>query len=321
MHSLENQAWERDIDRPCLSLGTPGSFDDAHIFAPCVACENGRYFMWYCGSSGTVPNRVFRLGLAISDDGVHFSRETGLPVLRFADGQRSVLTPALLRRPDGSVCRENGRLRMWFSACNFPAGDGLHSLHEASSPDGRQWTHPSESELQGVYAPTIIKEDKAYKMWYTDVGTDPWCIRYAESDSGSDWRVSDRPALVLDQEWEHTALFYPTVLKSEGLYLMWYGSYSSGAEEEMKTALGFALSPDGRNWKKTACNPVFGPDPSRAWESHYTTSQSVLRLRDGAWRIWYASRPKPPFEHKYYAIGTAKWEGAGFARPECSGGA
>ncbi|MBM4049587.1 MAG: hypothetical protein FJ279_31210 [Planctomycetes bacterium] len=52
---------------------------------------------------------------------------------------------------------------------------------------------------------------------------------------------------------------------------------------------------------------VFGPEPSRAWESHYTTSQSVLRLPDGSWRLWYASRPKPPFDHKYFAIGTARW--------------
>lgn len=30
---------------------------------------------------------------------------------------------------------------------------------------------------------------------------------------------------------------------------------------------------------------------ARAWESHYTTSQSLMQLDDGSWRIWYASRP------------------------------
>ena len=29
---------------------------------------------------------------------------------------------------------------------------------------------------------------------------------------------------------------------------------------------------------------------------------------DGSLRIWYASRPAPPFVHKYYAIGTAHWK-------------
>ena len=56
-------------------------------------------------------------------------------------------------------------------------------------------------------------------------------------------------------------------------------------------------------------NPVFGPEPSRDWESHYTTSQTVMRLADGSWRMWYATRPAPPFDHKYYAIGTAHWAG------------
>ena len=307
MNWLQPQNWERDTDSPCISLGSPGAFDDAHIFAPCVAFENESFSMWYCGSRGKVADRVFGLGLATSEDGVHFSRQPQSPVLCFADGQRSILTPTLLRHPDGSVCREEGRLRMWFSACNFPSGDGLHTLHEATSPDGWKWTPPSEVQLEHVYAATIIKEDRIYRMWYTDVSSEPWCFRYAESDNGCQWDVTRDAVLVLGQEWEHQRLFYPTVLKTDGLYLMWYGSYTYFKGEEMKTALGFALSEDGRNWQKNPYNPVFGPEPSHEWESHYTTSQSVLRLPDGSWRMWYASRPAPPFDHKYFAIGTARW--------------
>lgn len=282
-------------------------FDDAHVFAPCVAYENECFFMWYCGSRGTVADRVFGLGLATSEDGVHFVRHPQSPVLCFADGRRSILTPTLLRHPDGSICREDGKLRMWFSACNFPSGDGLHTLHEAISLNGRQWTPPSGTQLEHVYAPTIIKEDSIYRMWYVDVRRDPWCFRYAESDDGSQWNVAAGAVLVLDQEWEHQRLFYPTVLKANGLYLMWYGSYAYSEGDEMKTALGFAVSNDGCSWEKAPCNPVFGPESSHEWESHYTTSQSVLRLPDGSWRMWYASRPKPPFDHKYFAIGTALW--------------
>jgi hypothetical protein len=113
--------------------------------------------------------------------------------------------------------------------------------------------------------------------------------------------------LKLDQEWEFQRLVYPTVLKEDGYYLMWYGSYSSYPPEVMKTSIGFAVSEDGLNWTKSPHNPIFGPDPSRPWESHFTTSHSLLRLADGSLRLWYASRTKPPFVHKYYAIGTARW--------------
>jgi hypothetical protein len=157
----------------------------------------------------------------------------------------------------------------------------------------------------------MLLEDGVYRLWYTDVGKEPWCIRYAESSDGRDWKAIADAALVVDQEWEHQRLFYPTVVKANDLYLMWYGSYSHAAGEEMRTALGCAVSNDGIHWRKSPHNPVFGPEPRRAWESHYTTSQSVLCLPDGSWRIWYASRPAPPFEHKYYAIGTARLKVAG----------
>jgi predicted GH43/DUF377 family glycosyl hydrolase len=163
--------------------------------------------------------------------------------------------------------------------------------------------------MAGVYAPTVIKENGTYRLWYSDVTAEPWCVRYAESADGVHWAPHESPVLELDQNWEHARLFYPTVVKADDLYLMWYGSYSQHGTEEMKTAVGFAVSRDGLDWEKNPNNPVFGPDPSRDWESHYTTSQSVLRLPDGAWRIWYASRTKPPFVHKYFAVGTASWPG------------
>src|SRR5262249_54255056 len=111
-----SQNWQRDVEGPVVSLGEAGQFDDMHIFAPAVAYENGRYRLWYSGSRGTPSNRVFRLGLATSDDGKHFTKHVGNPVLGFADGAHSVLTPALLRNADGNVLRENGKLRMWFAA-------------------------------------------------------------------------------------------------------------------------------------------------------------------------------------------------------------
>ena len=179
----------------------------------------------------------------------------------------------------------------------------------SSSGDGLEWAPPRELDIAFAYAPSIMKDAGEYKMWFTDPREDPWCIRFARSSDGLEWHVHPEPVLGLSQEWEKKRLFYPTVLKDHGLYLMWYGSYSYGEGEEVKTALGFAVSRDGLHWEKNPHNPVFGPDASRSWESHYTTSQTVLPVPDGSWRIWYASRTRPPFVHKYFAIGTATWEG------------
>jgi len=304
---LGQQQWERDTAGPVISLGLQGEFDAAHLFAPLVAFEKDRYWLWYSGSQGTVAKRVFDLGLATSTDGKHFQKHSPNPVFSFKNAKSSILTATLLRNADGSVLRENGRLRLWFSATHFAGGTGLHTLHESRSKNGIDWSAPSSALLKGVYAPTIVKDKGQYRLWYTDVSVNPWVFRHATSEDGRSWKVTKQPVLKVDQSWEKGRLFYPTVLRVDGIWLMWYGSYWS--KYPNKTALGFAASTDGINWHKSPNNPVFRPDPNRPWESHYTTSQSVMRFQDGSWRIWYASRKKPPFVNKYFAIGTARWAG------------
>ncbi len=307
---LQAQQWERDTAGPIVSLGKPGDFDDTHIFAPCVAIVDQKYQLWYCGSRGIVAERVFRIGLASSVDGRHFERFASNPVLEFADQRHSIMTPTMLRETDGTPIRESGNFRMWYSATDFldqSDKKGLHTLRESTSRDGVHWSEPTVALLENVYAPTIVKDGDRYRLWFTDVGTQPWQFHHASSSDGRHWAVDPDPVMGIDQEWENRNLFYPTVVKTDGLYLMWYGSYL--AENSEKTATGFAASIDGLRWYKNPHNPVLRPDPSREWESNYTTSQSVIRNGDGSWRIWYASRKKPPFLNKYFAINTARWSG------------
>jgi len=303
---LLDQHWVHDTSGPIVSLGEPGAFDDTHLFAPCVMQENGVFYLYYCGSQKDVANRVFSMGLATSNDGVHFTKRPE-PVYDFGDGRHSILTPTLLRDPDGTVLREEGRLRMWFASTDFAGGTGEHTLHETTSEDGIHWTAPSPAQFDGIYAPTIIKEDDVYQMWYSDVSADPWIVRHAKSTDGKQWERTEDPCIVIDQDWERERLFYPAVIKHDNQYVMWYGSYWTA--REATTAIGTAVSSDGLTWTKAPNNPVMTPDESRPWESHYTTSQSVLKLDDGSWRMWYASRKAPPFVNKYFAIGTARWEG------------
>jgi len=304
---LQPQHWQRDTDGPVLQLGDAGKFDDTHMFAPCVARIDDTWHLWYSGSTGAVANRVFHLGLATSPDGRQFKKHASSPVFQFGDERHSILTATLLRSPNGFVLRENGKLRMWFSSTHFAGDTGHHALYESYSTDGIHWDKPSEPLLDHVYAPTILKEGSEYRMWYTDVSEEPWVFRLATSRNGRRWGVHPDPVLQPEAEWEKSRLFYPTVLKADGVYLMWYGSYWT--ERPQTTAIGLAASLNGYRWYRNPHNPVVRPDPNRPWESHYTTSQSVIRNEDGSFRIWYASRRKPPFVNKYFAINTATWSG------------
>ena len=304
---MQPQAWERDTDGPIISLGVAGEFDDQHLFAPAVAEEGGKFLLWYSGSRGTPGNRVFRLGLATSTDGKRFDKHAGNPLLQFADEAHSVLTPALLRAANGAVLRDKGQLRLWFSSATLGKG-GLHTLHQSQSTDGVLWEEPSGVLAENVYCPTVLKTGDQYQMWFSDVSRRPWVIRHAASSDGIKWNVSPRPALYLSQDWEAEVLTYPTVLQIEGVYVMWYGSYDRAIRRET-TAIGFAASLDGQRWHKLPQNPVLRPDPKRVWESNYVGSGSVLRLADGSFRYWYASRKAPPFRNLYFAINTARWAG------------
>jgi hypothetical protein len=158
---LAPHQWQRDRDQPALSLGEKGRFDDQHIFAPHVVQMDGEFWMYYSGSQRCVDagtykgqskdpahpeksdQRLFKLGLAKSKDGVRFTRHSPDPVFSFGDDIHSVVTAAILKNPDGSVNREAGKLRMYFAAVDFPRGTYKHDLYETTSSDGLAWSKPT----------------------------------------------------------------------------------------------------------------------------------------------------------------------------------
>jgi predicted GH43/DUF377 family glycosyl hydrolase len=320
---LQPHHWKRDSDTPALALGEKGKFDDQHIFAPHVVYHQGEFWMYYSGSQrcvdagtykGTAKDpqhpeksdqRLFKLGLAKSKDGIHFKRYSSEPVFSFGDDIHSVVTAAILKDPKGAPQRENGKLQMFFAAVDFPRGTYKHDLYVTSSTDGIAWGKP-ELVLENAYAPCVIKEDNKYRMWYTWIDKHPWHTSYAESKDGVHWDVREEPCIIMDQAWEVKDQVYPMVIKAGGVYLMVYGCYWN---DDKHTALGFAVSPDGLSWTKHPQNPVFRPEPAHDWESNFTTSQTLMRLPDGTFRLWYAGRRQPPWSNLYFAIGTAAWEG------------
>ena len=121
--------------------------------------------------------------------------------------------------------------------------------------------------------------------------------------------LTPQPAIALSQEWEAEVLVYPTVLKIDDVYLMWYGSYDHAVRRET-TAIGFAASTDGLHWHKHPQQSGAAPRSQRPWESNYVGSGCVMRLADGSFRYWYASRKaaavfEPLLRDQYGPLGRA----------------
>ena len=62
---------------------------------------------------------------------------------------------------------------------------------------------------------------------------------------------------------------------------MWY----SGGEQMEPNAIGYATSPDGREWTKFPANPIFTADPESPWEKHKVTASQVVK--SGGWHIMF----------------------------------
>ena len=314
--------WVRSPDNPVLSLGPKGAFDSFNIFAPCAVKVKGRYYLYYSGGpygeEDTDPSTEgsgrayteYQLGMATSDDGVHF-RKTGKPIFPLTERCNFHATPALLRRPNTGLLKEDGLWHMVFD------GNRRNDVEHATSPDGLDWTlDPKNPIYRGAYAPCLLKVRGEYRMYHVYGGKRPWEIHLATGPDLHSLKPHPRnPVMILDQHhWEATdrpgtsALVYPYVWLEGKTWIMYYASYwKSGWEEQpLTTAMGMATSADGITWTKNPDNPVFTATRGSDYDGAYVSSQSIIRDGDG-YRMYYGARIDTI--HKYYAIGLAEWKG------------
>jgi predicted GH43/DUF377 family glycosyl hydrolase len=135
-------------------------------------------------------------------------------------------------------------------------------------------------------SPAVIYDDdeKIYKMWYVGMGIfDRSGIGYATSSNGVDWTPQSDPVLTTADGWEANGFRSVHVLKDGNSYRMWYTAEMRGTQQRR---IGYASSPDGVRWAKSANNPVVNIDDSGAWDGHAVEQPFVLNV-DNQWHMWF----------------------------------
>lgn len=179
-----------------------------------------------------------------------------------------------------NVIYDGTKYMMYYTGLNGSTGNiGL-----ATSLDGMHWTKLSnnpvissfnvESKQVGVDAPTVIRNEHGYEMWFQGIVYYPDYIDYrvyrAESSDGYSWSVdTDTVGFKPDSGWGSTGITNPTVIKNESGYKMWFSSSDTG-----RWALGLATSNDGKTWIPYPDNPVLVADQS--WEGIDADGPSVV---------------------------------------------
>ncbi|HEY5675404.1 MAG TPA: hypothetical protein VIR81_01380 [Myxococcales bacterium] len=291
-------AWQK-VEGPgprgaVLGLGSPGAFDEVGNFTISAFKDGATYRLYYGGADvfGTCPginSSHWRIGLATSDDGLHWTRVTGTQAKGSIvdNGASGSFDSYLTYRP--FVLKDGSLYRMWyngsdkpFNDCHAPAGQGPladdRRIGYAESSDGVTWTKKNDGpgpdgsvlplgpagafDAQQVGYVWVIKDTSDYKMYYSaNDATNTWRVGLAISTDGRTWtkrpgKLRNTPA-VLDLgaagSFDFACAYQPSVVKeNDSLYRMWYRGCAAPSPLGGPSGgvIGYAESNDGITWIK-----------------------------------------------------------------------
>jgi hypothetical protein len=184
--SVDGVHWQRHPTNPVLTTGAVGAWDGRWIESPAVVVDpnTDMHLMWY---TGVDVSWQARLGLATSDDGVHWQRHPASPVLDL--GGEGTWEDWMVGVAE--VLREGEAYRLWYSGVSAAdlADEAIDTpgVGFAYSPDGVQWTrwlhnpvlhtldppHDQAVDWHGPWAPTIVlapSRDRYVMLYETGAG-------------------------------------------------------------------------------------------------------------------------------------------------------
>ncbi len=156
--------WSKGVE-PVLRPGPRGSWDERGVADPYVISIEGRYYMYYLGQDRA---RRQRLGVARSDDGVHWARLVSNPILELGAAgsfdENGLGEPAVFVHGGRYWMLYTGRDRMEY-----------RRIGVAWSRDGVRWERlPGATVLAGaqdwnrkvVCDPTVVVEGDTIRIWF-----------------------------------------------------------------------------------------------------------------------------------------------------------
>ena len=135
----------------------------------------------------------------------------------------------------------------------------------------------------GTLDPSVIFDSVAqkYSLWFV---TPAGAVREGSSSDGFAWTVADTPALLSGSAGSYDQLITSvSVVKSQGLYFMYYTAYGPSDS----STIGLATAIDGVHWKKHQNSPVLRPGGVATWEYPKVTGARVT-VANGTFYMMYS---------------------------------
>ena len=201
-----------------------------------------------------------------------WTKYSGNPIL--GDEATGTMFDPFVRKIDGQfkMCvsrRKDDVLVMYTSE------DGIHLKDAAEILKGSDETQWDAKVNRGCF---LIRNGQWY-LWYTGQNNNESRIGLAVSKDGSHFdRVSDRPVLVPEKEYEGTAVMNPCVMwdDEKKIFRMWYAA----GENYEPDVIGYAESSDGVVWKKYP-EPLIRKDETIKYRCFKVGACDVIKTADG----------------------------------------
>jgi predicted GH43/DUF377 family glycosyl hydrolase len=253
----EATSWKRSINQYDTIIDGSGSqpaigdWDGFRIEKPAVISDSVEYKMWYDGVNLLDEQQI---GLAMSSDGISWTRYVTNPVVRGTSGawdENGEHAPFVLK--------EGGVYKMWYEGNN---NGNVRQLGYATSTDGKDWNKhtsnpvlnagPEKYDQKAAGHGSVLKDGSTYKLWYHAIGDEGAIIAYATSVDGISWTKQGPVLKPASGKWDEFGLWGPSVLKRNGTYWMWYAAAGS----QGPPAIGVVTSTNGITWTRFLADPV-----------------------------------------------------------------
>lgn len=223
--------WKMSHANPIIPVShDPADFDSGHILDPAAIEVNDRVYLYYTGHNIAWHNwnMPSHIGLAISEDGIHFKKVEHNPIVEGTAPE---------------VMLYKGRIYLFYQRKN---SDGYFEIYCSQSRDG---IHFHEQPPTKVFGPSRKKgafdrfsistvrlwsEDRWFYMTYGGCPRYfdyPVAIGLARSPDLLHWqRYPGNPILErgLPGAWDEGALWFATVFKKGHTYYLWYEGTGTG---------------------------------------------------------------------------------------------
>lgn len=234
------------------------------------------YKMWFDGRN---LQDITQIGLAISDDGITWTKFDNNPVLSGSPGAWDEFS----EEHAPFVLKEDGTYKMWYEGGRegFP-----RQLGYAISTNGIDWfkyssnpvvkAGPEAYDQNGAGHGSVLNDGGTYKLWYHAGGDKGAIIAFATSPDGYNW-TKQGPVFTPDPDSWDKGLWGPSVLKLEGVYWMWY----SAGWWQGSPAIGVATSTNGMDWNRVGLTPVI-TEEGAIGDPH-------VLFENGTFKMWYTN--------------------------------